>query len=47
LSRCLMYSPTNQLTRLGMMEELWGMKGGFNSVNSYNIMANRALMCSP
>jgi hypothetical protein len=47
LSRCPMFSPTNQLTRLGTREELWGMKGGLSSVNSYNIMANHALMCSP
>ena len=28
-------------------EELWGVKGGFSSNNSYNIMVNRALTGSP
>jgi hypothetical protein len=48
LSRCPIFSPpTNQLTRLGMMEELWGKKVGFSSVNSNKIMVNHVLMCSP
>ena len=28
LLRCPMFLPTNQLSRLEMREELWGMKGG-------------------
>ena len=27
--------------------EVMGDEGGFNSIDSYNIMANRALMCLP
>ncbi len=27
--------------------EVMGGEGGFNSIDSYNIMANRALMCLP
>ncbi len=48
LSRCPIFSPpTNQLTRPGMMEELWGKKVGFSSVNSNKIMMNHVLVCSP